>query len=656
MLSLSAFDLTPSVARGREWLLANGLGGYSSSTAIGMNTRKYHGLLVASLKGGRQVLLSKLEETATADGEEILLSTNEYPGKFYPEGFKRQVGFEFAEHPKFIYSVEGGRLEKSVRMLHGKNAVVVSYRLASGRDIELSIRPLLFPRGVNSDPMPTEKRLGFEADRFGFGMEKPVQLRMGCSHGKFIAAPDNYRNLVYSAEKERGYAFTETLFSPGVFSAKLQRGDELHLAASVEGLAPSEALDLLDRQAFRRSHMLKNYTATNGIDMTDFSDALLQSADSFVNSDGKRHWITAGFHWFSEWGRDSMISLPGLLLCTGRHALAREVLAQHASRMEDGLLPNFIDEQGRAQYNSSDASLWYLNAIREYVEWTGDYAFVQQKLWKSMRSLLSAYMHGNQLVKMDGDCLLRVLSPASTWMDAQVEGRPVTPRKGKPVEINALWHSGLCFMHELAVKFGDRRTAGVVAPLIEGAGESFQKFMSAHDDSQLFDLIEPNDPTLRPNQLFAVCLPHSPLNELQKKHVFNLIRSRLYTPLGLYSLAPQDERFRNAYSGGPSQRDSAYHQGMIWPWLLGAFYDAHLAIYPGSERQVLASLKPVWEAMKLGCAGTLPELYEPKAMLPAGAVSQAWSVAEVLRIYTKVKRTATAVNAQARGLAIGAYA
>jgi predicted glycogen debranching enzyme len=451
--------------------------------------------------------------------------------------------------------------------------------------------------------------------------------------------------MIYPAERERGYACTETLFSPGVFSAKLQRGDELHLAASVEGLSPSEALDLLDRQAFRKTHLLKSYEGQNGIERTDFSDALLSASDSFVNTDGKRHWITAGFHWFSEWGRDSMICLPGLLLCTGRHAMAREVLFAHAGRVEDGLLPNFIDESGQAHYNSSDASLWYLNAVREYVEWTGDFDFVQQRLWKSMRGVLSGYMQGNGLVRMEGDCLLRVLSPSSTWMDAQAGGSPVTPRKGKPVEINALWHSGLCFMQGLAARFADRRTEAVVAPLIEESRESFQAFVS--HEGGLFDVLEPNDASLRPNQLFAVSLPHSPLNGLQKKHVFNLIRSRLYTPLGLHTLSPSDSRYCGTYSGGPSQRDSAYHQGMAWPWLLGAFYDAQLSIHPGSERQVLSSLRPVWEAMKSGkgCIGSLPEMYEPATGKPSGAISQAWSVAEVLRIYTKVKRTAAAVSA-----------
>ncbi|MEM4633928.1 MAG: amylo-alpha-1,6-glucosidase, partial [Candidatus Anstonellaceae archaeon] len=213
------------------------------------------------------------------------------------------------------------------------------------------------------------------------------------------------------------------------------------------------------------------------------------------------------------------------------------------------------------------------------------------------------------------------------------------PRKGKPVEINALWHSSLWMVKGLAERFGDRRTVSVVSPLIEASFESFQKFLSVRE-SQLFDVIEPNDLSMRPNQIFAVSLPNSPLNPIQKRHIFNLVRAKLYTPFGLRSLSPEDKHYHSTYKGDQKQRDEAYHQGMIWPWLLGAFYDAQLAVYPGSESQVLSSLRPIWNSMKrgLGCALSIPELYEPSTLTPAGAISQAWSVAEILRIYTKIKR------------------
>ncbi|MCX8198019.1 MAG: glycogen debranching enzyme N-terminal domain-containing protein [Candidatus Micrarchaeota archaeon] len=637
MLALSAFELTPAKAGAREWLIANGLGGYSSSTAIGMNTRKYHGLLVASLPQGRMVMLSKLEEHAVVAGEQLPLSTNQYPGKVYPEGYRRQIGFSFAEFPEFHYSVEGMRLAKSVRMVYGKNTSLISYRMEGSGEIGLSIRPLLAMRKIHQDPSAQDKSMEFRSDRFGFWTANP-QMRMSCSNGSFVPSPDNYRNMLYPAEQERGYPHCETLFSPGVFSCRLQQGEELHLSASVEGIAPSEALELLDRQQMRRMHLIRGYEESSGIAATDFSQALLKAADSFIASRKGRRLIVAGYPWFFEWGRDTMVSLPGLLVYTGRHALAREILFGYSGKIEDGLIPNFITEEGEMSYTSSDASLWYLNAIRHYAEWTGDYSFVQRRLWKPMKQIISGYIQGNSLARMDGDCLLRVLSASSTWMDAQIGGSPVTPRKGKPVEINALWYSNLNFMQELAEKFEDKRMLSIVSPIIEACAESFQKFLSLHE-AQLFDVIEPNDATLRPNQIFAVALPHSPLNSLQKKLVFNLVRSKLYTPLGLRTLPHEDSRCHEAYRGNQQQRDEAYHQGMIWPWLLGAFYDAQLEVYPSTQKQILNSLRPLWESMKSGegCAGTLPEMYEPATGKPAGAISQAWSIAEIIRIYTKAK-------------------
>ena len=641
MFFLSAFDLTPNLASGREWLVANGLGGYSSSTAIGMNTRKYHGLLVAPIRGAQQrhVLLSKFEETVKIGNAQFPLSTNSYEGKFFPEGFRSQVGFSFSTHPTFTYSLAGAKLQKSVRMVHGKNAVVASYRLESGRDVLLSIRPLLCLRPIHSDPASAAKQIEFGHDKSGFETKGPAGMRVCASHGNFSAAPDNYFNMLYPAEKERGYAFAETLFSPGAFTASLSRGEELHIAASLEGLAPSEALDMLDRQELRLSHLTELYSHSNGTERTDFGDALALAANSFLTIADSHKGITAGFPWFSEWGRDAMVSLPGLLLSTGRPGMAREVLLSQARLMKEGLLPNFVGEKGEPHYNSADASLWFVNAVREYAVQTGDYQFIRDSMWKHLRAFLSSHIQGNPQAEMDSDCLLRVRNPASTWMDAQIGGKAVTPRKGKPVEINALWHSGLCFIAEAAERFGDRRTAAIASETADNAFHSFQKFVAA-DEGRLFDVIEPNDASLRPNQIFAVSLPHSPLNELQKKHVLHTVRSHLYTPLGLRSLSQGDPRYHEKYSGSPEQRDSAYHQGAIWPWLLGAFYDAQLAVYPGSERQVLSSLRPFYEAMGEGCIGTLPELYEPATMKPAGAVSQAWSVAEILRIYTKVKRKA----------------
>ncbi|MCX8194753.1 MAG: glycogen debranching enzyme N-terminal domain-containing protein [Candidatus Micrarchaeota archaeon] len=652
MISLSAFDLTPSQAKGKEWLVANGLGGYSSSTVIGMNTRKYHGLLVAPIgeAHSRHVMLSKFEEFAKVGGSEYPLSTNCYPGVVYPEGFRHQIGFSFYHHPTFLYSLGDVRLEKSVRMVHGKNTALVSYRVLAGKEVELSARPLLAPRQIHSDPSAIEPALEFECDRAGFLIRKPSEMRVCASGGRFVQAREVYRNMEYRAEKERGYPYIETLCSPGLFLAKLCKGDELHISISLEMLLPSDALELLDRQALRSHHFAEQYCQQNKLERTDFLEVLLHAADTFIAKRGKGHGILAGYHWFSEWGRDAMIALPGLLLCTGRHGLAAEVLLRYASLMREGLVPNFIDESGQAHYNCADASLWFVNSVREYVEYTNDYWTVENGLWKHLCSFVSSYMHGNRLAYMDADCLLSVKEPAATWMDAKVNGVAVTPRNGKPVEINALWYSNLCFLRELAKRFDDGKREEAIAKILEGVESSFQKFCA--DDGGLFDVIEPNDASVRPNQIFAASLPHSPLNPLQRKYVLHVVRSRLYTPLGLRTLSPADPRYKEHYAGSQQERDVAYHQGMVWPWLLGAFYDAQLSVYPGSEAQVLASLRPFADAIRKGCIGSLPELYEPATMEPRGAISQAWSVAEILRIYTKVKKSAGEV-AEKKQLAAG---
>lgn len=648
MFSLPASSFLPSEAKSHEWLISNGLGGYSSSTAIGMNSRKYHGLLVAPLKGtcNRHVLLSKLEETAAMAKKQFQLSTNQYPGATFPEGFKNQCGFSFSDHPTFTYSLDGAILEKSVRMPRGKNAAVISYRLKSGREAELLIRPMLSARPIHQDPATRQTEIPFIPDHAGFTTKKPSAMRVCASFGKFTPAPLYYNNMEYGTENERGYKSTETLFSPGFFSTTVSKGDELHICASLEMLSPSEALSILDGQEMRFRHLSEAYSRASGIDRTDFGDSLLLASDSFVNASANHIGITAGFPWFGEWARDTMISLPGLLLSTGRYALAREMLRSYSLRMKGGLLPNLIDEEGKAHYTSADASLWFINAVQQYAAHTQDYAFIRQSLWKPMREFLSATMEGNRLIGMAPDCLLCVSDPASTWMDAKIDGKAVTPRKGKPVEINALWYSNLHFMRDCAMKFGDARTAALCLQIIDTLDSSFHKFFSPH--GWLYDTIEPNDASLRPNQLFAISLPHSPLNTLQQKHIFHAVRSRLYTPLGLRTLSPEDPHYHGTYSGNQGERDLAYHQGAIWPWLLGAFYDAQLKAYPGSEHQVLAALRPFSEAMKEGCIGTLPELYEPKSMKPAGAISQAWSVAEILRIYTKVKKSSSPQNPEHR--------
>jgi predicted glycogen debranching enzyme len=629
MIKFSTFDLTPS--NKKEWLITNGNGGYASSTTIGMNTRKYHGLLVSS---SQKVLLSKFEEKISNGKDEFYLSTNQYPGKIYPEGYKNLIEFEFENYPKFLFLAGNSKIEKKIKMIKGKDTTLISYRLVEGESADIFVRPLLFPRKTHQDPTTEDKKIEFEVyqDSLHFFGQEPFTIK--ASDGRFVTSQENYRNVIYEEEQKRGYPYCETLFSPGVFEAHLSEGKSFHLVVSKEKLTPSEALNILDRQELQKKHLLRLYEEKN-FTPTDFASALILAADSFVCKSKNRYFIKAGYHWFSEWGRDTMISIPGLLLCTGKEAIAREILLDWSKKLKDGLLPNFISEDGEVNYNSSDASLWYINAVFEYLSYTNDYSFVFKYLWRSMKNIFSEYVQGNEIVRMDGDCLLKVRS-ASTWMDAQINGSQVTPRNGKPIEINALWYSDLCIIFHLASIAKENKTKELVSTTIEEVKNSFSKFLST--DGHLFDVIEPNDLAFRPNQVFAISLPYSPLNQVQKKYLFNIIRSKIYTPIGLYSLAPNERKYHDTYCGNQIERDLAYHQGMIWPWLLGPFYQAQLNVYPDSAKQIISSLRPLWEIMKKENIGTLPEIFEPKTGKPAGAFSQAWSIAEVLRIYTKVKK------------------
>ncbi|MCX8197254.1 MAG: amylo-alpha-1,6-glucosidase [Candidatus Micrarchaeota archaeon] len=637
MIAISAFDLVPSQAKYLEWLIASGNGAYASSTVIGMNSRKYHGILVAPLGGSssnRHVMLSKLEEEAVLGEKTFPLSTNSYPGTIYPTGYKFQTGFSFHHHPTFYYSIDSTKLEKSVRMLYGKSTAVVSYRVVCGEEVTLKISPLLAPRQIHADRGKSD--LDFTTEKAGFRINSPANMVIWAHEGTVKSNHQKYYDMTYEIEKERGYYYTENLACPGTIELKMGPKEEAHIIASLEDVEVEDALRILDKQAVRFEHLKLLFKKAAGIELTDFAERLLIASDAFVVATEKHKGIIAGFPWFSEWARDAMIALPGLLLCTGRYSLAREVLLSWARMMQDGLIPNFIDENEFAHYTSADASLWFINAAKHYLDHTHDENFTREHLWKYIRQIIASYVEGNRLVRMDQDGLIYVAEPASTWMDAKVNGVAVTPRKGKPVEINALWYSGLSFALELAEKFEDRKTADLIRQIIDQVEMNFQKFVST--EGWLFDVIEPNDASFRPNQIFAVALSKSPLNSLQQKYVFNAVRSKLYTPLGLKTLASDDSRYCENYRGGPQSRDWAYHQGMIWPWLLGPFYDAQLKVYPGSHPQILASLKPIAEKMSEGCIGSLPELYEPSTAKPAGAPSQAWSVAEILRIYVKIKR------------------
>lgn len=637
MISLSLSELSEENALFREWIVSNGLGGYASSSVIGMNTRKYHGLLVAAQKNPakRIVLLSKYEETLDLGGKRSELSTNQYPDAVHPQGYRELVEFRYDFAPTFVYKAGSGTLLKRVCMVRRKNATLTTYALNGEQEATLYVSPLLSGRDAHADGGRVE--WGIAPGENGFRASKPFQLCVRAQGGKFIPDAKFYYNVQYGHEKLRGYPCSEDLFCPGAFELKLEKGKPVHVLASESDMQIEQAADSVLRETARDSQMLKLYYEKSGIAKNDFADALVRAADTFVFRSASDYGIVAGYHWFGEWGRDSLVSFEGICLSSGRYGLARKVLLRHAQYVKNGMVPNLIGEDGKPQYNSADAAMWFIHALHAYCAHTHDYGFVQKNLWETAKDIVRYSIRGNDMLAMNDDGLLRVKDAAGTWMDAKVDGKAATPRNGKAVEINALWHSNLVVMTGLAERFGEIKNANTYREAARACRESFSQFWNPQTEC-LYDAIEPYSSKVRPNQIYAVSVPFSPLNELQQRMVLNAVRMQLFTPLGLRTLSQKDIEFVASYEGSQQQRDRAYHNGAIWPFLLGAFADAHLKVFPNSEATVLRMMMAFDAQMRIGCVGSIGEIFDNKTHAPAGAASQAWSVAEILRIYTKCRK------------------
>lgn len=629
MFSLSKDKLSPSIALDREWLVANGLGGYASSSVIGMNTRKYHGLLIATIgtPTNRVLLLSKIEESILMDGKEHFLSTNKYPGAIHPEGYRHMAGFSFDTYPTFSFEVEGARVEKKVRMARGRNATVISYRVSSKKDVELRLRPLINGRDVHSNTT----NLGYEYSQSGSGFEvkKPYQLYMNIDRGAFVKDEITFHNMEYEWETRRKTGDRDNHFSPGYFSVETMNG-EVNVLASDGQLSVYKALSEAYDEERRLKELLKQYYAGNKVEKNEFCDALVISSDSFIVKRRGLYSIMAGYHWFSDWGRDTFISLPGLALVTGRHKEAKDILLMFAKTMRGGLVRNTFDKIWNNEYKGADPSLLFINAVFQFLEHTGDYVFARRSFWLKMKGMIESYKNGTEGVGMDSDGLIVTLGDKLTWMDT-------LSRKGKPVDINAFWYNALRIMETLARQFDDKEEEDY-KKMAENARKAFQRFWNDEEEC-LFDVIDPADPSIRPNQIFALSLPFSPLNDGQKRAVFERVKRDLYAQFGLLSLSKKDPGFKGEYRGGPSERDAAYHNGVIWPWLIGPFIDAHRHVYPDRVGERKKFIEPFISHLPYGCIGgigSIAEIFEEKTSMPRGCISQAWSVGEVLRAYSRI--------------------
>lgn len=616
--------------RTKEWLITNGLGGYASSTLIGANTRKYHGLLVAALQppSGRRLLVSKLEESVTVDGVSYELSANRWlDGTIHPTGYEHLEGSGLFPIPAFRYVLPtGAKVKKEIFMAMGSNASVARYTVDSDVKTKIEIAPLANNRSIHSN---THEELVYRqishphgcAIAFGDGAE----LFLDSDKASFEPKQLVFRDMFYDVEAERGQDPSDTHVCPGIFSVETP-------GRAVFSIIMSAGPRLEDVDAiYGRSIAQADETISGQKDW--FAKLLALACDSFVVSGTHGKTIVAGYHWFGEWGRDAMIALPGLTLECGRFGDAREILRNfaHLAR-HDGLIPDSRPEgEGEPlRYGSADASLWFVNSAYLYMSRTRDEKFVRTELWPVIEKLVDSYSKGvPDGTKEDEDGLIVVSSPGRTWMDAFVDGRAVVPRTGKPVEVNALWHNALCIAAEMEKRF--ENGGGELPVKAEKTERSFLDKFWNEKSSCLYDTIEPENGSVRPNQVIALSLPFGPkLPPQRARRVMEVAKAELLTPAGLRSLSFRDPKYRGKYSGPLSERDAAYHQGTVWPWLIGPYCDAccnYGLAYPDMG---------FFEGFAKRC-GTIPEIFEADTLRPDGCISQAWSVAEVLRAHLKTK-------------------
>ena len=636
-------------ALGREYLLTNGLGGYSSSSILGCNTRRYHGLLVAALKPplDRRVLLSHVEEVLMIGDRQHYLSTVEYADGFYPGGFVHLQDFHLDPLPVWRWQIDGLTLTKRMVMVHGQNCVLIQY-IADG-DLDgahLVLSPFVAMRDFHTFSHG-HRDIHVEPSGAGIGFRVPVtpgvNLYLHATAGRAETMPIWYNRVHHRKEVERGQDHLEDLLRVGTIALDLDEQKFLTLIATVgSGQAPVTFGEAYEGEIQRRRELLRL------ADPQDLREqALVVAADQFLVQRSGDHGdlvtILAGYPWFADWGRDAMISLPGLCLQTGRMDLACQVLELFAGLVDEGMLPNRFEDTGDAlSYNSVDSALWFIQACEALIKLTRFRDFLHDTLWPAAVEIVEKYYSGTRFnIHADTDGLLIAgdQNTQLTWMDATSGDTVFTPRHGKAVEINALWVSALFITADWAKWLG--LPPPEPARRRKAIAEAFADAFWNPDLGCLYDCItaEGPDASLRPNQLFAVSLPYAPLNGERGRSIVNVARQKLLTPLGLRTLAPDDANYRGNYVGGWFQRDGAYHQGTAWPYLLGAYVDALMAtadvpsVARDEARQLIDS---ALGNLDDGALGTINEIFDGDSPhTPRGCVAQAWSVAELLR----VKRT-----------------
>jgi len=646
------------LAESREWLVTNGIGGFASGTAAGTSTRRYHGLLMASLQPptDRTLLVAGMDETVHCGGTSFPLATNRWlSGDVSPKGYLQMESFHLeGTKPVWRYALADALLEKRVWMKQGENTTFVEYTLARGNSpVEIEGKILVSYRDFHATTHGDGWQMRIEPVEKGIrvvAFEGATPFFLKSASAAFEPRHEWYRDFFLPAERERGLDDHEDRLLAGVFRSRLAVGEKLTLMFSTEPEAQTDGeqaralqsnRDLKLFQAWQKRHA--ETVATPADDEPGWLWQLVLAGDQFVakraladDPDGLT--VIAGYPWFCDWGRDTMIALPGLTLPLGRPEIARKILESFARYVDGGMLPNnFPDRGGTPQYNTIDAAMWYFEAVRQYFEATQDLALVN-KLFPVLSAIVDAHVAGTRYnIKVDpADALLYGGSPEVqlTWMDAKIGDWVVTPRIGKPVEINALWINALNTMGEFARRLARPREGYL--KLKEKAQKNFQKFWNPKRKC-CFDVIDvPGggaDAALRPNQVFAVSLPVSPLTREQCRGVVDTLGRELLTSFGLRSLGPSEPGYVGRYAGGPRERDAAYHQGTVWAWLLGPYALAHYKVY-GDRAAAQSFLEPLGRSIYSAGLGSISEIFGGDAPFPAtGCFAQAWSVAETFRVW-----------------------
>lgn len=667
----------------REWLITNGIGGYAASTDIGgMNIRRYHGLLIAPLNppSQRKLILSKVDESIEIHGVNYNLFTNS-TSNMVTEGYTFLKEFEKEIIPIYKFNVLNTKIEKSICMLYGKNAVVVHYKIKNqDSKSRFKITPLINNRDFHS--LTKEKTFSYtqktDVDRvqISFDQEEECKINMCVKSSNYIEHDnDIFYNMFYKTEHDRGFDCFENHIVPGTFEMELEPNEnkELTFVCSLDGkngidfdsILKVNGKKVIDNEYLRINHLIENSKLLK----TKLSDESKQQAyknlvrkyiiasDNFIvkrESTGLST-VIAGYPWFLDWGRDSLIAFEGILLMSNRIKEAEEVLLTYARSVRRGIVPNGFNEyDDMPLFNSADASLLLIAATGKYLKYTNNYSFVEEKIFDKLKRIITAYtdgtdLDGNDIYLDKKDYLISTGTPTTqnTWMDAQVNGKPVTPRNGKTVEINALWYNALCVMKDIAEHLNKRVLKIQYAYMATRCKMSFEKSFYNSTNECLYDVL--GDAKIRPNQLFALSLPNTVLDCSKEtaRTSFVTCTKHLLNKYGMRTLSPDDKDFKTKYEGGPVERDGAYHQGTTWPWLLELYYDALKNLISAEKRtEYKLSLEQTLRRFKVNVAdvfleelvhgntlGSICEVYD--GLEPhdgKGAFAQAWSVAAVFKI------------------------